>query len=124
MSVVTIDINALRWVDYSSGHFQTVPDPPRSNKTKADLLRELVEAKEDIQAAVDRVESEHAVKVAELVKRETETKREFDLVKAQLTSALAEQAKLNGIIAGLRRDLAGIGNQPSDGGRFMLLELE
>lgn len=39
-------------------------------------------------------------------------------------AALAEQARLNGVIDNLRRDLSGIGGQPTNGGRFMLLELE
>jgi len=76
MNVATIDINTLEvskylltmtrgyseWDEYGSGHFQTVPDPPkpkpRTNKTKADLLIELAEAKEDTQAAVDRAKAE------------------------------------------------------------------
>ena len=93
------------WDEYGSGHFQTVPDPPkpksRTNKTKADLIAELAEAKEDIQAAVDR-----------------------EAVNSRLGAALAEQARLNGVIDNLRLDLAGIGGQPTNGGRFMLLELE
>lgn len=79
---MTSDINALRWLlkygsghyhEYGSGHYQTVPDPPKpkpkTNKTKADLLIELAEAKEDIQAAVDRAKAEAATEIARLTKR-------------------------------------------------------
>lgn len=136
MSVATIDINALRWLirghpewdEYGSGHFQTVPDPPkpksRTNKTKADLIAELAEAKEDIQAAVDRAKAEAAIEIAMLTKREAELRREFEAVNSRLSAALAEQGRLNGVIDNLKRDLAGIGGQPTNGGRFMLLELE
>lgn len=137
MSVETIDINTLRWLmtrgytewdEYGSGHFQTVPDPPKpkpkTNKTKADLLIELAEAKEDIQAAVDRAKAEAATEIALLTKREAELKREFEAVNNRLNAALAEQGRLNRVIDNLRRDLAGIGDKPSNGGRFMLLELE
>lgn len=137
MNVATIDISTLRWLmtrgysecdEYGSGHFQTVPDPPkpkpRTNKTKADLLIELAEAKEDTQAAVDRAKAEAATEIALLTKREAELRREFEAVNSRLNAALAEQARLNGVIDNLRRDLAGIGDKPSSGGRFMLLELE
>lgn len=140
MSYAKIDINTLKWLmtrgyagygdydDYGSGHFPSVPDPPkpkpRTNKTKADLLAELAEAKEDIQAAVDRAKAEAATEIAILTKRQAELMCEFEAVKSQLSIAIAEQARLNGIIDNLRRDLAGIGDKPSNGSRFMLLELE
>jgi len=95
-----------------------------SSRSKADLLIELAEAKEDTQAAVDRAKAEAATEIALLTKREAELRREFEAVNSRLNAALAEQARLNGVIDNLRRDLAGIGDKPSSGGRFMLLELE